>query len=81
MSDGATITPTPRETRLRLNKMERWYRQQEHSFSPDDRYFFRLAFEYAEKAADAEVLAAMLRETTGQANDSVAPCERGGARP
>lgn len=53
--------PTPRETRLRLNKMERWFRANAHRFTPEDQVLFRYAFEYAEKAADADTLAEMMK--------------------
>ena len=55
------VAPTPRETRLRLNKMERWFRTHTGRFTPEDQVFLRRAFEYAEKAGDADVLADALR--------------------
>jgi hypothetical protein len=60
-TDVSADTPTPRETRLRLNRMERWFRQHDERFTPEDRVFLRLAFEYAAKPGDADVLANALR--------------------
>jgi hypothetical protein len=56
---------TPRDTRLRLNKMERWFRRNAERFTPGDQVFLRLAFEYAEKPADADVIADALRAGMG----------------
>lgn len=52
---------TPRQIRLRLNRMERWYRQQD-LVPPEFREYFEVAFEYAETARHAEVIAVALRQ-------------------
>lgn len=54
--------PTPRETRLRLNKMERWFRKHTDRYTPADQVFIRHGFEIAEKATDAATLAQMLKD-------------------
>jgi hypothetical protein len=52
---------TPRQTRLRLNKMERWFRANTDRFTPEDQVLFRYAFEIAEKPTDANTLAQMMK--------------------
>ena len=59
--------PTPRETRHRLLKMERWYRRHAERFTPEDQVFLRLAFEYAEKPADADMVAEAIQKGLGRA--------------
>lgn len=58
---AAADMPTPRDTRLRLNEMERWFRRNVERFTPGDQVFLRYAFEYAEKSADADVIADALQ--------------------
>lgn len=53
---------TPRQTRHRLLKMERWFRSNTDRFSPADQVFIRYGFDIAEKAADADTLAQMLKD-------------------
>lgn len=53
---------TPRDTRLRFNRMERWFRKHTDHYTAEDQVFLRLAFEYAEKPHDADVLAQALRD-------------------
>lgn len=53
---------TPRHTRHRLLKMERWFRANAGRFSPADQVFIRHGFDIAETATDADTLAQMLRD-------------------
>lgn len=62
MNQDRTPERTPRDTRLRLNRMERWFRKHTDRFTPEDQVFMRLAFEYAEKPHDADVVAQALRD-------------------
>jgi hypothetical protein len=59
---GPANETIPRETRLRLNKMERWFRANTHRYTPADQVFIRYGFDIAEKAADADILGEMLRD-------------------
>lgn len=56
-----TDTTTPRRTRLRLNRLERWFRTHADRFTPEDRVHFRALFELAEKPHHADLLAEALR--------------------
>lgn len=57
-----TTNPTPREVRVRLNKMEAWFRRNTARFSPEDQVFLRVGFEHAKEPEHADVLAGVLRE-------------------
>ena len=56
-----TRHPTPRETRLRLNKMEAWAAQHAAALGPDA-VRLRALFEVAVTADHADFLAAELRD-------------------
>ena len=67
-----TASPTPRDVRHRLNKMERYAERHAADFGPRV-VFIRSLFEVAYTAAHADYLAAEIRETLATKKNSAHP--------
>lgn len=48
--------PTARDTRLKLNKLEKWFRSNEMMFSPEDRMAVRYLLEVADRPQHVALL-------------------------